>query len=401
MVAALAVGFGCSTQPALQEGAHNPAPPEVLPAPAAPLGTAGAVPNASEPSEPSTPVLAVETAPFIVGRLEVQRLAPALFEAAAAVPSLPPVPYERFRLLATLHVGHSHLSMLDLSADEARLLAVSESEAQLRVYDTETRRLIVQAPVLGYEKFGIGDFLFWPRPDHRERVLFASAQGLNLIDPTGPADALVLSEDRAALLKVQNGLVGSISTSRSGSAHASVLTLYEPESPPALVPVLSVVASERVEDWVLSADRTRLGVVYYPSLAIEWIDLKARQLLWRAKAPEFTNSLDLSPDDTLLAAGGERLQVFSVTDPEQVKSFAQFGNNIHQVRFAPAGDAVAASSYDGHVRIVSVASSSSTLTLQKALRHTGTANVYAFRFTRDGRRLYSCSGDRTLRVFGL
>ena len=29
------------------------------------------------------------------------------------------------------------------------------------------------------------------------------------------------------------------------------------------------------------------------------------------------------------------------------------------------------------------------------------ANVYAFRFTRDGRRVYSCSGDRTVRVFGL
>ena len=81
--------------------------------------------------------------------------------------------------------------------------------------------------------------------------------------------------------------------------------------------------------------------------------------------------------------------------------FTRFDNNIHQVRFAPAGDAVAASSYDGHLRIMSATADSTELRLIKVLRHAGTANVYAFRFTRDGRRLYSCSGDRSVRLFGL
>jgi WD40 repeat protein len=151
----------------------------------------------------------------------------------------------------------------------------------------------------------------------------------------------------------------------------------------------------------MSPDATRLGVLYFPSNQIEWIDLKHRQLLWQASAPEFANSLDLSPDGARLAVGGKALFLFSVDDPTRVAIFSKFDNNIHQVRFSPAGDALAASSYDGHLRIVSATTEGGALALRKDLRHAGTANVYAFRFTRDGRRLYSCSGDRTVRLFGL
>ena len=389
------------------------------------------IPEPTRPEPPPEPALVVQTAsmaapaqiavsapaelpepgsatPFGVGSVEVRTLAPALFEGAEGAPAasvdVEPVPYERFRHLGTLAVGHSHLSMLDLSADETRLLAVSEAEARLRVYDVESRRLVTQVPVAGYDKFGVGEFLFWPVVGEPQRVLFAGAEAIRLLDPTGSMQAVTLAQESGASLKIQSGLVGS--TRGEGPGHGGVLTLYEAESSPTpgLVPVLSVATPERVEDWVLSADRSRLGLVYFPSLAIEWIDLKARRVLWRASAPEFTNSMDLSPDGTLLAVGGKELHVVSVANPERSGVFAEFDNNIHQVHFAPAGDAVAASSYDGHVRIVSTASNSADsamLTLRKALRHTGTANVYAFRFTRDGRRLYSCSGDRSVRIFGL
>jgi hypothetical protein len=234
-----------------------------------------------------------------------------------------------------------------------------------------------------------------------EHVQFAGAEAIRLLEPAGSAAAETLAHESGAALKIQRGLVGS--TRGEGPGHGSVLTLYEPENSPEprLVPVLSLAASERVEDWVLSEDRTQLGLVYFPSLAVEWIDLKSRRMLWRASAPEFTNSMDLSPDGTLLALGGKELRVLSVADPERIGVFSGFDNNIHQVHFAPAGDALAASSYDGRVRIVSATSDSGTLALRKVLRHAGTANVYAFRFTRDGRRLFSCSGDRTVRVFGL
>lgn len=366
-------------------GAPSPAPGQIVEAP--------------RPAAVAEPAPALQMAPFSVGRLEVHELAQTLFGDTAAAEPVAPVPYERFRTLATLEVGHSHLSMLDLSADETRLLTVSESEAQLRVYDTESRRLVARVPVTGYEKFGSGEFSFWPAPGQTERVLFAGAAGITLLDPTGVAGPLLLADSGAESLKLHRGLVGS--SRREAGGDSSVLTLWEPDASPALVSVLRVVASERVDDWVLSPDRTQLGVVYYPSSEIEWIDLRARKLLWRARAPEFTGSLDLSPDGSLLAAGGNELRVFSVADPLLVRAFARFDNNIHQVQFAPAGDAVAASSYDGHVRIVGVTSDASPLALRKALRHTGTANVYAFRFTRDGRRLYSCSGDRSVRVFGL
>lgn len=385
--------LGCAAQ------APEPTLPEPAQAPTAPAAEPAEVPRPTVAPNGSEPALALETESFRVGRLEVRQLAPTLFRGAATAPLAAPAAYERFRTLATLEVGHSHLSMLDLSADESRLLAVSESEARLRVYDTESRRLVAHVPVPGYEKFGSGEFLFWPALGQTELVLFAGAAGISLLDPTGSAGGLVLSDAAAESLKLQSGLLGS--STREGSGHSSVLTLYQPEASPALVSVLSVVAAERVEDWVLSHDRTHLGVVYYPSFEIEWIDLRARKLVWRASAPEFTSSLDLSPDGSLLAVGGNELRVFSVADPLLVRAFARFDNNIHQVRFAPAGDAVAASSYDGHVRIVGVTNDAAPLTLRKALRHTGTANVYAFRFTRDGRRLYSCSGDRTLRVFGL
>jgi len=355
--------------------------------------------DAAGVSAPPKPAQLTSTMPFVVGRLEVRQLAPPLFDGARAAPPVEPVPYEQFRLLATLQVGHSHLSMLDLSLDETRLLAVSESEGRLRVYDTESRRLIAQAPVSGFDLFGVGQFLFWPALAPAHRVIFSGVQGFILLDPTGSADPMRLSQDRAGSIKVQSGLVGSIRA--EGAAHASVLTLYEPESSLELVPLLSVATSEWVEDWVLSPDRTQLGVVYFPSNELEWIDLKSRQVLWRASAPEFANSLDLSPDGTLLAVGGKELRVLSVADPGKVGGFTQFDNNIHQVHFAPAGDAVVASSYDGHLRIVSATTDSAGPVLRKVLRHAGTANVYAFRFTRDGRRLYSCSGDRTLRLFGL
>jgi len=394
---AVAFGLGCTLQtPEAKQPAPEPAPV---------VQTASAAPPAqiavSAPVEVAEPNRA---APFAVGSVEVRTLAPKLFEGAQGTLAAPPgtsVPYERFRLLGTLHVGHSHVSMLDLSPDETRLLAVSEAEARLRVYDTNLRRLVTQVPVAGYDKFGVGEFLFWPAVGQTQRVLFAGAEEIRLLDSTGSTGAVTLAHESGASLKIQSGLVGS--TRGEGTGHGSVLTLYEPESSPAprLTPVLSVAASERVEDWVLSADRSQLGLVYFPSLLVEWIDLKARRVVWRASAPEFTNSMDLSPDGTLLALGGKELRVLSVTDPARSGVFTKFDNNIHQVHFAPGGEAVAASSYDGHVRIVSVASDGGTLALRKVLRHTGTANVYAFRFTRDGRRLYSCSGDRTLRIFGL
>lgn len=392
-------GLGCVAQtptPTAPAPAHTPVvqAPIVSAAPPAQLAVS-APPQLPEPNRAT---------PFVVGRLEVRTLAPALFDGAngaLAASRVESVPYERFRLLGTLRVGHSHLSMLDLSADETRLLTVSESEAQLRVYDTESRRLVTRVPVAGYAKFGLGEFLFWPVVDRAQRILFAGAADIRLLDPTGTAAALTLAPESGASLKIQSGLLGS--SHGEGAGHGSVLTLYEPEDSPAprLDPVLSVAASERVEDWVLSADRTELGIVYFPSLEVEWIDLKARRVRWRASAPEFTNSVDLSPDGTLLAVGGKELRVLSVADPGRSAVFAGFDNNIHQVHFAPAGDAVAASSYDGHVRIVNTTAENGTLSLRKDLRHAGTANVYAFRFTRDGRRLYSCSGDRTLRIFGL
>ena len=57
------------------------------------------------------------------------------------------------------------------------------------------------------------------------------------------------------------------------------------------------------------------------------------------------------------------------------------------MRFSPSGDVVAASSYDGRIRLFTPSLERPELPLVQTLRHGGTANVYALAFTRDGDRL--------------
>ena len=117
VLGAVAFCVGCAAQkpePSLPAPEHTPVVHTASAAP--PVELAVSAPREPEPQS---------AAPFRVGHLEVRTLAPALFDAAHAAPArVESVPYERFRLLATLQVGYSHLSMLDLSADETQLLLV-------------------------------------------------------------------------------------------------------------------------------------------------------------------------------------------------------------------------------------------------------------------------------------
>jgi WD40 repeat protein len=121
---------------------------------------------------------------------------------------------------------------------------------------------------------------------------------------------------------------------------------------------------------------------------------------WTERAPRYASSLDLSPDGAKLAVGGELVRIYEVAHPERHAEFRSFDNNVHRVRFTPAGDALAASAYDGRIRILDVSTAEPELRLRKLLHHGGTANVYALDFSRDGAWLVSSSGDQTLRFWG-
>jgi WD40 repeat protein len=141
-------------------------------------------------------------------------------------------------------------------------------------------------------------------------------------------------------------------------------------------------------------------VTYYPSNQVEVLDLAERKALWVAPVPEYSNSVDISRDDQRVAVGGSSVVLFDMNDGRRVGGDAHFGNNIHRVRFSPSGDALAVSSYEGKIRIFDATKPGPALPLRKLLRHTGTANVYAIAFNRDGSELVSGSGDQTVRVWG-
>jgi WD40 repeat protein len=166
-----------------------------------------------------------------------------------------------------------------------------------------------------------------------------------------------------------------------------------------LEPLLVLDFAERVEDWDFDVALRRLAVTYYPSNTVEVLDLERREVSWVSPVPEYTNALDVSPDDRFLAVGGSACVVLDLASGREVGRDAHFGNNIHSVRFSPSADALAVSSYEGKIRIFDTAPPAAALRLRKVLRHTGTANVYALAFAEGGAELVSSSGDKTVRIW--
>lgn len=310
-----------------------------------------------------------------------------------------PQRYERWRERQRTDVGYGYLSIVDVSVDERFALVVSEDEAKIRTYAFPTLRPVSQVAVEGYEKFGRGDFVFWPFGEGQPSVVFAGERGLVLVD-TGTARTAMLSDQPAYALRWTDDHRVLGATLSVIPAQRSRIAFYGVEDARALEPLVVLDFAERVEEWDLDFAKRRLAVTYYPSNTVEVLDLADRRALWVAPAPEYSNSVDISSDDQRLAVGGSKVVVFDMNGGRPVAEDAHFGNNIHRVRFSPSGDALAVSSYEGKVRLFDATKAGPTLPLRKLLRHTGTANVYALAFSRDGSRLVSSSGDKTVRVWG-
>lgn len=317
-------------------------------------------------------------------------------------PLPPPVPdrYASWRETSRINVGLGYLTEVD-RLPSGKWLTLSQDDGKVRVYDGRTRRLVTQHPVPGFQQFDHVALVAWPSGD--DRFVRGATDGLRVHDAASGAELQLADErptwqlrwsaDRRVLMAVGPG----------ATEQTSVLRCYERRGE-RLVALGEQPFAERVDAWDLSPDGRLLAVALFPSDTLRVFDLRdgGRELHARA-APRYTGDVAFSPDGRFLAAAGDGLLVVDLINPERVGFYSYVKNNMGFVRFSPSGDAVAASSYDGKIRILGVSVTSEgrlELTLLRELSHSGQANVYGFAFSADGQELVSGSGDRTLRAFG-
>jgi hypothetical protein len=307
-------------------------------------------------------------------------------------------------------VGRSHLQDVDLFPGGASLLAVSDDEATVRVYERPTAKLVGNYPVAGFRRFETGGVLAWP--DGAPRFVVASVEGLFLYDAkTGSLletlsrerlDGVRWSPDRHILVAR-----GAERTPKSTRLHfyARVDADGKARDPASLRPLGALELPERIDAWDLSADNRLLATALYPTGDLVVTDLRNGNQIVRMPGPDFGGDVAFSPDGRLVAMGGQGLLLVELSNPARRAFYGHFGNNVGHVRFSPSGDAVVASSYDGRLRIFHWKTvprdgrSALTLSLAQTLRHDGQANVYVFVFEDDGDGIVSVSGDQTVRTF--
>lgn len=311
---------------------------------------------------------------------------------------LPPplVAGAQFREVMRIDVGKSHLATIDRLGD-TRFVVASDQEATVRVYDRKTKRLIGNHPIPGFREFETGGVVAWPGSDRH--FLVAGAEGLSLFD--AESGALLTRFDQTPAHELRWSAAGRVLLVNSTESNLgpSRMAFYR-RGELTLEPLGHWNIAERVDGWDLSADGRLLAYVGYPSNELVVFDLVDKTVLLRTPAQRYAGDVSFSPDGRYLAVGGEGLLVLEVAFPERRALFAHVQNNIGHVRFSPSGDLLAASSYDGKIRLFRVTRGERLgLTLDQTLSHTGNANVYGFVFEPDGRALSSVSGDRTLRTF--
>ena len=319
-------------------------------------------------------------------------------EDAAKTPA--PSNWPKWEQLASIAVGHGYLTDNDVSPDGSLALVVSEEEALIRVYDLKTLKPIDHYTFPGFEKFGHVAALFWPTPSDSPSFVCGGDQVFALHDAKtgkplqafghGPVRRMRFSPDHSLLVCLQSTPDRPVST----------LRFYRVQPPAALTELDALEIPDRVLDWDLSRGNDRLAIVTV-SDQLRCAEWKSRKELWNIASPKYANAVSFSPDGATLACGGERLVLVDAATGAKSAACAAFKNNINTVAFAPSGDAVAVSSYDGRIRIIGTDIAQPTLPVLKELKHNGTANVYGITFFANGSRLLSTSGDKTVRIWGV
>ena len=323
------------------------------------------------------------------------------FHSPGDVPPFPapnPRQYKQWRQKGRIPVGFSHLDQVCFSPDAALILAMSENEGTVRIYDAETLKLINNYSILGTTSFSSFDVLFWPVIEKEPLLLFAKGNGLMLYRALQGEPLSYLRPDPTSEIRWSDDRQTLVAYGHTKDKKGYTVSFYRRKSPPGLELIASVQLETGVRELDISRDNRFLAVAATPN--IELYSLETGEKIWSTPAPRYVWSVDISPDGTLVAFGGEHLVIADIQNPNRRTEYFKFNNNINRVRFSPSGDAVFVSSYDGHIRIVAADLSSPKGKLIGTLRHGGTANVYEMDFAADGNRMVSVSGDKTVRVWG-
>ncbi len=387
LLGALVLGLAGCSAPATPAQAPVSEPP--------PVSEPTAIIAPQAPQAPPTPgAVAQATSPYAI--------------ALSVADTLPPLPksnvkrYRSWRQQGRIRVGESHLSIAEISEDETYLIAQSQAEATVRIYERATKKLIGNYSVDGFVpgEFMRGSVTRWPgEANGGPAFLVGNTKGLALYSMLDGTKIKQLADHEVWDMRWSADGRHLICTLSDTNTQRSVLSFYERDGE-TITLVAQLGMPERVDGVVLSRDKTQMAITNYPSNTIELFDLKTGASRWKVPAPEFAGAIDFSPDGSRIAVGGAKVVLLDVADPKRQSVFDGLGNNAHRVRFSPSGDALAVSAYDGHLRILSAELTSAQLSLLKDLRHKGTANVYAVRFLADGSGVISSSGDRTIRYWG-
>ncbi len=332
---------------------------------------------------------------------------PAIFPIECRVDDEMPPPsarHKKWRKLARIRVGQSHLDTVDVSPDETLLLVMSNNEGSVRIYDLESRRLLGNYPMYPAGTFDRGQAMFWRGPGSESRFIFGNEDGIALYDArTGemvrqlsrtPCWELRWSDDRSILMANLPRI----------PAQTSQLVFYEVAGPESLTLSRTYSFDNRMDGWDLACENRLLAATFYPSDDIRLYDLaqgvKPRPI-WTVPAPAYSNSVDISSRGDMLAVGGNRLMLLDMEDPGRCAEFTKYNNNLDTVRFHPDGGAIVTTSYDGQVQVIEPRLEGKPLKRLKLLKHQGTANVYGIAFWANGTRMVTVSGDRTVRIWAM
>jgi hypothetical protein len=316
-----------------------------------------------------------------------------------------------FRERARIAVGQGYLEQLDLFPGEQGLLVSSASDGSVRVYDRDSARLLGKFGSPAAEPFARFGVLAWPElePDGTPLFVRADGNGLALFSATTGVRRASLDSRTSRVLRWSADHDVLVAAASDLQSQTSRLYFFR-RTGFALTLLGELGFDERVDGWDLSRDNRLLALSLYPSGTLWVIDLQEGADVLRIPSPKFASDVALSPDGRFLAVGGQGLLVVDLVTPDRRAFYSYLSNNIGCVRFSPGGKLLAASAYDGRVRLFQLvepdaaASSPSArlrleLQLRAELRHTGQSNVYALVFEADGRGLLSASGDQTVRWF--
>ncbi|HEX6276775.1 MAG TPA: hypothetical protein VFZ53_27215, partial [Polyangiaceae bacterium] len=301
LASALVLAAACS--------AASPAPPNDAERKAsAPSASASAASSAN----PATGLVAGSSSVLVTpgagrGSLVLDLPASSAFM-GAALPASRPERYRSFAQASRIHVGRSHLRQVDLFPGEAWLLAVSDDEATVRVYERASARLVGNHPVAGFRRFETGGVLAWPETP--PRFVVSSGEGLLLYDARTGSALATLAREKLLDLRFSPDrtlLVGREAAPPEGSSKLHFYARGTAGSAPG-VRALGVLAfSERVDAWDLSSDHRLLAAALYPSGDLLVLDLKSGTPVLRVPGPDFGGDVAFSPDGRFVAMGGQGL----------------------------------------------------------------------------------------------